>query len=333
VIRFVGGTFYGPGGLADAPSPPGQLRGLELTRGISGEIGTSSIDSMTEEAAAAPKGPPTAVLSNGHPVNPNMEGGVVEVGRGAMRFHELVPLEGPGGGTARFTLDSDLMWHLVVDLVLDPGFPEGMVSIEALDITSGAAWVPQSLQTRGGLIGGTDRAGSLDSGVPVVGHVGDDDGDGYLDGLIVGATNMPLQHIFLPGSPTVQSRSFTTDIPISALDAALLSVASALTYRDVFRRLQERPSPAPAAEKDLQRRLLTELSERIDAGLRALKRDRHGAAYESGLSAARAGVSEIRQDMERSDVADDASLQSKLERVFAELHTLRGKLAQRTALR
>jgi hypothetical protein len=322
-IQFTGGTFYGPGSMPDVTSPAGKLSGLRLSVGIAGEIENVSSAAAQEQGGAT-------LLSSGHPFNRNMEGGTVEVGRGAMRFHELVAADGPGAGKGQLRLDSDLRWHLVVDLVLDPGFPEGLVSINGLDITSAAVWVPVSLQTQGGIAGGTDRAGSLASGVPVVGHLGDDDGDGYLDGVIVGATNMPLQHMFLPGAPTVQVRSFTTDIPIAPRDALLLSVSSALTYENVFNRLGSASAATLPARDELQKRLLGELEQRLDAALRNLTRTPGSATYESDLQTAQ---TKLKSCGAAADPPAAGGCRGELGEAFRHLHSLQGRLLKTTALR
>jgi hypothetical protein len=234
-LRFVSGTFHGPGNLVDTPLPPGRLSHLVLSSGLDGRIeyfnNGPGLPNVGGEATLQQTA--DGLLSNGRPFNEHTDGGVVEVGRGAMRFLNVTAGDGPAKGISRTHLDADRNWHLIVDLVLDPGFPEGLLVIDQLDITTGAVHVPPSLQSAQGLAGGTDRAGSLASGVTLVGRAGDFDADGMLDGIFVGVTNIPLGHIFLPGAPAVQVRSFTTDIPLSPAKAALLALSSALNLKPV----------------------------------------------------------------------------------------------------
>jgi hypothetical protein len=344
-IQFTGGTFYGPGSMPDSPSPPGTLSHLELHQGLDGWIDVPG--EAVVPGAGANHGLPDSnrpeVLSNGHPFNQSMDGGVVEVGRGAMRFHERVTLDGPGQGRARVTLDGNLSWHIRVDLALDPGFPEGLVQIEGLDITSGTVRVPPSLQTRDGIPGGIDRAGSLPAGAPFVGHVGDDDDDGYLDGLVVGVTNMPLQNMFLPGSPAVQARTFTTDIPITPSDAALLTVAGALRYESLLRcpePKEQRREPQPkvgeiavqSAPLESWPRLVEELGERLDAASRILKRVRHASSDESSLKLARASMITCGPESCRHDSRYGDACLARLAGTFGRLHSVKDRLARQSTL-
>lgn len=177
--------------------------------------------------------PPDGLMSNGHPFDEYVDGGVAEVGRGAMRFLTVVALDGPNHGEAIYRLGDGYNWHITVDLALDPGFPEGSIVSENLHITTGILWVPNALQTEKGMSGGTDRADSLPSGVPVLGRLGDYDMDGYLDGALIGVSNVPPPHMFLRGAPVVQVRHFLSDIPIAPLDAALLTVTSVQKYWEV----------------------------------------------------------------------------------------------------
>jgi hypothetical protein len=64
-----------------------------------------------------------------------------------------------------------------------------------------------------GFPGGIDHAGSLKSGSKLHGRLGDFDGNGMLDGAIVVTGNMPLNSVFMPGSPYALIRYFDTDMP------------------------------------------------------------------------------------------------------------------------
>ncbi len=240
-LRLESGTFHGPGALPDAPCPHGLLGHIEFSAPLTGQTrffnngpqppnvpGDQEIDGVTDGR-----------LSDGSPFNEHVWGGIAEVGGGALRLMTVIIGTGPNRGREIYELDSEYHLHLTTDLAMDPGFPEGIIVRENLRITTGLLWVPQSLQSAQGLPGGQDRAGSLPSGAPVVGRMGDDDRDGFLDGIIAGGANVPLGHMLSPGAPVVLERHFKSDIPMPPLDAALLSVASVTSYAPVWKQFLE----------------------------------------------------------------------------------------------
>ncbi|HEU5134144.1 MAG TPA: hypothetical protein VFU13_03270 [Steroidobacteraceae bacterium] len=259
-LDFTGGMFHGPGHMADTPLPTGRLAPLVIERGLKGRI------EYFNNGPQAPNLPSEAVfeasadgrLSDGRAFNEHMDGGIAEVGRGAMRLLTVVARTDRNHGIGRFALDRELNWHLHVDLALDPGFPEGLLVIENLDITTGGVAVPKSRQSETGQEGGVDRAGSLQSGAQLVGRLGDYDADGFLDGVLVGVTSIPIGHMFTPGAPAVQVRNFSTDIPIDAWDAARLTVSSLGNFKSHF--------PSQDA------RAIDEMTARIDAAVTLLKK-------------------------------------------------------------
>jgi hypothetical protein len=235
-LNITGGIFYGPGQMVDSPLPEGTLGYIEFQHPLVGatQFFNNGSESPNIPGEAEISGTADGLLSNGIAFNEHVDGGVAGVGMGAMRFLTVIAADGPNQGREIYELQPDYNWKITTDLALDPGFPEGLVISNNLEITTGIRWVPKSLQTQKDIPGGEDRAGSLPSGVPVIARLGDYDMDGFLDGAIVGASNIPLNHMFLPGAPVVQIRDFVSDIPISTFDASLLVVASINNYRPVW---------------------------------------------------------------------------------------------------
>ncbi len=108
-------------------------------------------------------------------------------------------------------------------ILADPGEPE-LISRFNVKFTTGAAQVPLSLNTQEGLSGGEDNAGPLPAGRFLVGRMGDYDQDGYMDGVLVLAENSPLDLIVARGNPIAQYRPWTSDIPVAAVQAAVLTL-------------------------------------------------------------------------------------------------------------
>jgi hypothetical protein len=234
-LKVSGGAFHGPGQLPDSPLPTGLLGHIRFNRFLTGET------SFFNNGEAPPNAPEPGLngkndgrLSDGTPFNEHVWGGIAEVGRGAMKFMVVVTSNGPNRGTEKYTLQDDLNWRINTDLALDPGFPEGIVVSKDIRISSGVVWVPRSVQSQTGIEGGQDRAGSLPSGIPVVGRLGDYDGDGFLDGSIVGGSNVPITNLLAPGAPVVQRRDFVSDIPVKPLDAATLTLGSIANFAAVW---------------------------------------------------------------------------------------------------
>jgi len=60
-------------------------------------------------------------------------------------------------------------------------------------------------------------AGPYNAGDKLEGRIGDEDGDGWLDGELVYAGNMPMDSPFYPGQPFAIKRTFEIDIPSSGI--------------------------------------------------------------------------------------------------------------------
>jgi hypothetical protein len=240
-LRLQGGTFHGPGSLPDSSCPGGLLSHIQFRKPLTGETaffnngptppnvpGDQEIDNVLDGR-----------LSDGSPFNEHVWGGIAEVGGGAIRLMTVVTANGPNKGREIYRLDPGFHLEITVDLAMDPGFPEGIIVRENLRISTGLLRVPLSLQTAQGVAGGQDRAGSLPSQTPILGRLGDFDQDGFLDGIIAGAANVPLGHMFSPGAPVLLERRFVSDIPAAPLDAALLTIASASSHAEVWKSVVE----------------------------------------------------------------------------------------------
>lgn len=239
-IYFEKGKFYGPGKMPDAPMPKGNISHVVLDKLLNGKTEYFNNGANLPNIENYDKFPfaEKALLSNGTPFNEYMDGGVVDIGMGAMRLLNVVVANGPNQGIQHYRLDKKLNWNIKTDLALDPGYPQGLLIINNIDITTGLIWVPKSLQTQKNIPGGIDFAGSLPTGAPLVGKLGDVNMDGYLDGVIVGQSNIPLQHVFSPGAPAAQSRFFSSNIPVNAVDAVLFTLAGIENYKPVWDKVQ-----------------------------------------------------------------------------------------------
>ena len=235
-IEFYDGVFYGPGNMPDVPMPKGRMYVVDVDKHFNGETPyfnngeqEPNIPSFIGRAASA-----DGKLSDGTPYNENMDGGVVDVGNGALKLLNVVTSKGPHKGTQKYALTKNCDWKITTDLALDPGYGAGILVTENLIITSGLVTIPPSLQTVHGIPGATRSAGSVPAGALLVGKLGDFDDDGYLDGRVVGMAVIPLDHIFYPGAAVAQSRDFVSDIPVAPEVAAMLMLANSLNYQVLF---------------------------------------------------------------------------------------------------
>lgn len=238
-LDIISGIFYGPGEMPDSPLPTGRLGHITLDKNLTGRTkyfnNGGKLPNIKSEKEI--DGIVDGKLSNGIPFNEHIDGGIAEVGLGAMRFMTVVAGDGPNKGSEKFTLLDSLDWQIITDLALDPGFADGVVISNNLLITTGLLSVPFSLQTSEKKEGGMDTAGSLPSGLDIVGRLGDFDFDGYIDGIINGGSNLPLDHMLIPGAPVIQSRYFTSNIPIDSFHASVLMISGIKNYHPVFTRI------------------------------------------------------------------------------------------------
>jgi hypothetical protein len=247
-LEIIGGTVHGPGPMPDTPLPTGRLGHVELDDRLTG------ISRFFNNGAEAPNNPYEqefyghlgGKLSNGVPFNEHVWGGIVTIGQGALRMFNVITGDGELHGTETYALDERLNWEIRTDLALDPGFPQGIVVSRNIKIFTGVLIVAPSLQTEGGFKGGLDVSGSLPSGAPVYGMLGDMDNRGFLDGRIVGVGRAPLGFLFVPGSPLVMEREVRSNIPVTHEQSGILTFAGLTNLRDILAIARDTAAP-PAA--------------------------------------------------------------------------------------
>jgi len=227
-IVFTTGTFFGPGSMQDVDMPMGYAIINSLDEAYNGVTRFTNNGADKPGIDWAPFSPlsKSGLLSNGIEYNENLDGGVVDVGNGALKLLVVVTRDGPLNGEQLYRINKTCEWEIKTDLALDPGFAEGIIFAKELAITTGVVDLPLSIQTQRSIPGGVNAAGSLISGEPIFGRFGDYDMDGKLDGAFVGVANIPIDHMFYPGSPVAQKRFFESDIAISRELAAYVTLAS-----------------------------------------------------------------------------------------------------------
>jgi len=220
--------LYGPGPFPDQQLGTGHVRSMEfrsfMTATVPAFNNGPAEPNVSGEAAQGT--PVDGKLSDGTLINENIDMGNAVILNGQFNLLLGAVFGGPSKGDSHFYLDDAYNWTIHDDIAMDPGFPEGIVRINDFVFSTGPRPVPLSIQTEKHYPGGVDRVGSLQSGDLVVGRLGDDDFDGRVDGVFFAMGQLPLTSPFLPGAPFVQRMEFTSTVPISALEAALLSVAT-----------------------------------------------------------------------------------------------------------
>jgi hypothetical protein len=240
--------LFGPGPFPDQQLGTGHVRSMDfrsfMTATVPAFNNGPAEPNVSGEAAQGT--PVDGKLSDGTLINENIDMGNAVILNGQFNLLLGAVYGGPSKGDSHFYLDDAYNWTIHDDIAMDPGFPEGIVKIDDFVFSTGPRPVPLSIQTEKHYPGGVDRVGSLQSGDLVVGRLGDDDFDGHVDGVFFAMGQLPLTSPFLPGAPFVQRMEFTSTIPISALDAALLSAA---TGRNCLRRLVS-ATAGPRPERD-----------------------------------------------------------------------------------
>jgi hypothetical protein len=212
---FLGpGKFYGPGAYTeDQVLFPVVIRHM---------VFVSKVDFVTpffNNGGALPnsrgelefEGKADGKLSDGTNINENVDIGVTRIA--GLKLLPAVIEEGHFRGEQVMVTLEDNTVIMVMDLAIDMGIGERGVIKFPFYGTTGTVTVPYSLQTQmGGQ--GVDQAGILESGTKITGRIGDFNGDGWIDGTLVGAGTFPLDSIVYPGQPYVQQRHFETNIPI-----------------------------------------------------------------------------------------------------------------------
>lgn len=231
-IALTGGTLYGPGPLEDQPLSPGSLRNLYLGGTLSGLIPAfnNGEDEPNLPGETLQGGTVDGLLADGSEANENVDVGYVEIMNGKFKLFLSAVQDGPSQGIVHFFLDDGWHWTIFDDIAIDPGFPVGVIKIRDFTWSTSPRVLPVSRQTEAKAPAGVDRSGSITSGEVVPGALGDSNFDGKLDGTFNAIGRFPYDSVILPGTPFCQTRSFDSDIPVSAEQAALLTLANALGH-------------------------------------------------------------------------------------------------------
>jgi hypothetical protein len=235
-LTIIGGTVHGPGLMPDTPLPQGKLGSIVLDNQLEGasEFFNNGADPPNVPGEMEIYGHLGARLSNGAPFNEHVYGGIVSIGQGALKMLSVIAGDGEMKGRETYRLTDRLNWIIHTDLALDAGFPQGLVISRNITITTGVLLVATSLQTESGRMAGMDEAGSIPSGAPIYGMLGDMGNRGFLDGRIVGVGRVPLGFMFVPGSPLVMQRNFESNIPVTREEAGVLTLAGLANLRDIL---------------------------------------------------------------------------------------------------
>ena len=274
-LTLEGGMLYGPGNLGVHRLQPGKIHNFLVTAPLTGHV------EMFNNAGEKPNifaetlhvTEVDGKLSDGTLINENIDVGFVltiaepETKQEVQLFvcsvseEAVIPDE---NGNIEFALTAGF----------DPGLPDYVVKMDVAFVT-GVGRLPLSERTRRGLAGGHDNADQFSSGHARVGKLGDFDNDGMLDGEFILAGNAPFDLIIAEGDPILVVRPFSSDIPVSAANAALYTVKGVTrNYPEVlFSSLNaKKDTDLLFYAEDLKRRMqsLKKNIERIPAARRSL---------------------------------------------------------------
>ena len=249
-FTLTGGHFFGPGPIVpDTALPDGQLKGIKFDKNTFSGYATFSNDGRAESR-----------LSDGKTlINQNIDAGELDIGDGSNPLLLVAVKTGKNKGREYYSLDKHYRFVWKVDLALDPGFAEGIIQINDFTLHTGLVKVSTSLQTQQGIPGGYDQAGTMPSGKYMAGRVGDFDQDGYMDGVLVAAPNVPLESAMLPGAPVGNQRGFITDIHIAPHLACELTVQGLLQFKEPIAEVIRENKLVDLTE------MLSDMRNRIDA--------------------------------------------------------------------
>ncbi|HEU5134131.1 MAG TPA: hypothetical protein VFU13_03205 [Steroidobacteraceae bacterium] len=242
-----GGYFYGPGPIVpDTELPQGHLTNIhfdpKLLRGYCEFANDGSRSALLSDLKTR--------------VNQNIEAGRLLIGGGTSPVLLTAVDGGPHQGTEQYYFDEQYRFVWRVDIALDPGFEEGIIRLDDFELNTGVVRIGSSLQSRAGQPGGYEQAGSLKTGEYLAGRVGDFNEDGFLDGILVAAPNVPLAADMLPGAPVGNLRGFRTDVPIAPQLSAELMLRGALHMREAIATTLRDSSPGAAP-------LMRDLAQRV----------------------------------------------------------------------
>jgi tetratricopeptide (TPR) repeat protein len=259
-VTLTGGTLFGPGPLPDQPLNPGRLANMVLGSAINGHIPAFN------NRGAEPNLPGEilqgkavdGLLSDGTEANENIDVGFVSLMNGKFRLFLSAVQDGPNKGKINFFLDDGWHWTILDDIAIDPGFPVGVIKFQDFTFSTSPRVLPVSRQTEAKSPAGVDQSGSIPSGGVVPGALGDANFDGRLDGTLNAIGRFPYDSVLLPGTPFAQTRVFDTDIPVTSAQAALLTLANALSHLRLAIDLQGKyPEMAKTMRKTFNERIET----------------------------------------------------------------------------
>jgi len=271
-LELFTGKLYGPGPLEDQTLKPGSLQNLYLKEGKFLE-GTIKLFNNGGEEPNAPAEILQGLkidgkLSDGTLIHENVDVGRIFLMNG--RFNLLLAAVGggPNEGWLHFYLDKQGNWTIQDDIAIDPGFPEGIIKFNDFIFSTGPRILPLSRQTQLQYPAGVDRAGSIASNSFIEGYLGDDNFDGYLDGMFNAIGTFPFSSILLPGAPFAQTRTFRSKISVDKFQALYLTLSNLNSYLHLMDKIE------PGKGEDFAR-LVEIIRKRVGIILEQTKRAEH----------------------------------------------------------
>lgn len=266
-IEVVQRHLYGPGPFPDQALPSAWLRKLSLDTSLKGLVrGENNLQEKPNVSGEVLQGKEVdGKLSDGTLINENIDMANAVIMNGQFNLLLAAVFGGPNNGDTHLYMDEMANWWIKDDIAIDPGFAEGIVKIDDFTFSTQPRVIPVSVQTEKGYPGGTNRIGSLEAGRVARGRLGDTNGDGFLDGVFNAIGRFPMESIFLPGAPFVQLFEFTSDIPVSPLRSASLTVASARSHANLVNELMKSDPRHPDIEatRETVVSLISESKERL----------------------------------------------------------------------
>jgi hypothetical protein len=260
-VALHGGTLYGPGARGAHVLQQGSLENLIVTAPLTGTIPFANNGSTAPnvEAESLFDGPVDGLLSDGTKINENVNAAFVvtapdyDADRSLRLLIASISEEGIAPdekGNLTFSLN----------VGFDAG-PSGHVIRLPVKLTTGAVVVPNSHASQHP--SPQDAAGWFHAGRAVIGRLGDFDQDGFLDGVFVLAGNAPAELPVGGGDPVVIIRPFTSEIPVTALEAAFMTLNGIVKNFDTA----EIKKSFDAKTEWTTLEHLRDISERLDAAL------------------------------------------------------------------
>ncbi len=273
-IKVVDRHLFGPGPFPDQKLNTAWIRHLKLRNFLNGSVnGFNNLEREPNVSGEVRQGRTVdGRLSDNTLINENIDMGNAVIMNDQFNLLLAAVYGGPNRGDTHFYVDEDFNWWIKDDIAIDPGFEFGVVKINDFTFTTKPRIIPYSLQTQQRHPGGMDQVGSTAAGRVASGSLGDRDQNGLLDGTFNAIGIFPLTSMFLPGAPFVQTFGFESDIPISAADAALLTVANAKSLFTLAQTLQRESAGHPDIELmvtqvyDRLRRALSHIDRALDGG-------------------------------------------------------------------